>query len=146
MIGKTGLQKVKLEVSELYMRKIAKVTLDEFNKNFYMDNVHLDVELSSIYNQFISDLQKVFDIATPEKKVKLLKRRRTSWYNSDLKDKWKIVRNCERCWMKYGGNSHWQAYKSERNQYNNMLTYKRKNKVMKEILDGGKDTKNYINS
>ena len=64
---KTGLQKEKLEVSELCMRKIAKVTPDEFNENFCMDNVNLDAEPSSICNQFISELQKVLDTVTPEK-------------------------------------------------------------------------------
>ena len=59
----------KLEVSELYMRKIANITLDEFNENFSMVNVNLDAELSSICNQFASELQKVLDIVTPEKKL-----------------------------------------------------------------------------
>ena len=50
MIVKTGLQKEKLEVSELYMRKLAKVTLDEFSEDFSMDSVNLGAELSSVYN------------------------------------------------------------------------------------------------
>ena len=41
------------------MRKIAKVTLDELNENVYMDNVNLDAELSSVCNQFVSELQSV---------------------------------------------------------------------------------------
>ena len=48
--------------------------------------------------------------------------------------------------MRYRDNSHGQAYKHEKNWYNNILTYKRKNKITNEILDCGKDTKNYINS
>ena len=70
VIVKTELQKEKVEVSELCMRKIAKVTLDELNENFCMGNLNLDAELSSICNQFISELQKVLDTVTPEKKVK----------------------------------------------------------------------------
>ena len=38
-----------------------------------MDYVNLDAELSSICNQFVSELQKVLDTITPDKKVKLLK-------------------------------------------------------------------------
>ena len=48
--------------------------------------------------------------------------------------------NHERWWMKYGNYFHWQAYKCERCQYNKMVTYKRKSKITKEILDCGKDT------
>ena len=106
MIVKSGLKREKLEVSELCLRKITKVTPDEFNEYFCMDNVNLDAELSSICNQFISELQKVLDTVVPEKKVKLLKARRTPWYDSDLKEQHKIVRNCERCCIKYGINSH----------------------------------------
>ena len=40
-----------------------------------MDNVNLDAELSSICNQFVSELQRVLDTVMPEKKVKLLMRR-----------------------------------------------------------------------
>ena len=59
---KTGLQKEKLEVLELCMWKIAKVTLDELNENFCMDNINLDAELSSICNQFISEMQKYWTL------------------------------------------------------------------------------------
>ena len=113
------------------MRKIAKVIQGELNENLCMDNVNLDAELSSICSQFVSELQNVLDTVTPETKVKLLKRRKTPWCDSDLKEQWKIVRNCERCLMKYGDNFHWPVYKHEGNQYNNMLTYMKK-KIMKE--------------
>ena len=95
VIVKSGLQKEQLEVSELHKRTIAKVTPDELNENFCMDNVN------NVYKQFISELQNVLDIVTPEKKVNLLKRR-TQWYDSHLKEQWKIVRNCEKCWMNMG--------------------------------------------
>ena len=68
------------------MRKIAKVTLDQLNENFHMDNVNLDAELSSICNQFVSELQKVLDTVVPEINVKLLKRRGKPWYDSDLNE------------------------------------------------------------
>ena len=121
-----------------------KLHLDSIPKVFYI-TVNLHAEPSSLYNPFLLKVQKVLDAVTPEKKVKLLKRR-ILWYDSDLMEQWKIVRNHERCWMRYEDNSHWHTYKCERNWYNNMQTYKRKNKIMKEILDCGKDTKNYINS
>ena len=120
VVVKTGLQKEKLEVSELCMRKIAIVTLDELNKNVCMDSVNLDAELSSICNQYLSHLQKVFDTVTPEKKVKLLKRRGTPGHGMIV-----TYRN-NRKLSEIVKDSHWQAYKGERYWYNNMLTYKRK--------------------
>ena len=53
------------------MMDIVKVTSDQLNENFCMDNVNLDVELSSICSQFISELQKVLDTVPSEEKVKL---------------------------------------------------------------------------
>ena len=59
------------------MRKITKDTPDKLNENFCMDSLNLDAELSSIWNQFISEFQEELDTVAPEKKVNLLKRRRT---------------------------------------------------------------------
>ena len=50
------------------MRKIAKVALDELNENFCVGSVNLDANLSSICNQFISELQEEFDTVTHEKR------------------------------------------------------------------------------
>ena len=102
-------------MSELCIKKITKVRLDELNENLCMDNGNLDEELSSICHEFISELQKVLDTIAPKKKVKLFKRRRTPCYDSDVKEQWKFFRNYERCWMRYGDNSHWYTYKHERN-------------------------------
>ena len=77
------------------MRKIAKVTPDELNEYFCTDSVNLDAKLRSICNQFVTELQKVLNTMPHEKKVNLLKRR-TLWYDSDLKEQRKVIRNCER--------------------------------------------------
>ena len=41
----------------------------------------------------------------------------------------------------HGGNNHWRAYTIERNKYNRLLKFHKRQIITKQIMDNSKDTK-----
>ena len=54
------------------------------------------------------------------------KRKSRPWYNSQLLEQRKVVRNRERAFIKYREDHHWRAFTGEKNRYNRMLEFNKK--------------------
>ena len=52
-----------------------------------------------------------------------------------------MVKNHERKWRKYNQQHQWQAYAKERNAYNRLLKYQKKQTISKKINDSKKEMK-----
>ena len=61
----------------------------------------------------------------------------TSMYES----KGKIVKNRERAWQKFRKAHQWMTYKKERNRYNKLLQFQKKQSIIHNIMDNQKNTK-----
>ena len=81
--------------------------------------------LEEVVNNMNEEMLRTLDLVTPTKVVKAKKRKPKSWYDEELKQQRKILKNRECKWFKYREGSHWQAYKHERNRYINMLKLKK---------------------
>ena len=57
----------------------------------------------------------------PQQFKKIISRIKKPWYDNDLKHQMQIVINRERKWLKYREQSHWKAYKRERNRFITMI-------------------------
>ena len=91
--------------------------IDEFNDMPILKSSNLD----DATNQVNSELIRTIDKIAPEQVQKITLRIRKPWYNVDLKHQRHMVKNRERKWLKYREQSHWKAYKRERNRFITML-------------------------
>ena len=69
----------------------------------------------------------------PQQFKKITSRIKKPWYDNDLKHQRQIVKNRERKWLKYREQSHWKAYKSERNRFITMIKYKKRDYLHNQI-------------
>ena len=53
-------------------------------------------DLDSLINKFDAELTRVMDILAPEREVSLSSHKRQPWYDTDVKNQHKVVRNRER--------------------------------------------------
>ena len=89
--------------------------------------------LKDATNQLNSEILRTIDKITLKQVKKITSRIRKPWNNVDLKHQRQIVKNRERKWLKYRDQSHWKAHKEERNRFNTMLNYKKRDHVCKQI-------------
>ena len=96
-------------------RKLTTTAITEFQKNFnnqpILDATNLEDAIHQLNDQMLRNLNKV----APLKRRKSLKKAPKSWFNKDLLDQRKTVKNRERKWLKYGQQHQWTAFKRGRN-------------------------------
>ena len=69
----------------------------------------------------------------PMKRRRSLKKAPKSWFNKDLLDQRKILKNREQKWLNYRQQHQWAAFKRERNQYNQMIKFYKKHSIFTKI-------------
>ena len=143
VFGELNLKKLKATTEVVTFRKIAAITdemlLDEFNENIPFDDQNQD--LDQLITNLNDELKRVIDTLAPPKRMTLSTHPRQPWYNDTVKTKHKVTRKRERAWLKYKQDSNWIAYKKERNIYNRLLTYSKRQSLCKKINDLRGNTK-----
>ena len=99
--------------------------MDEFNNIPILNSSNLN----DATNQLNSEILRTIDKIAPQQVKKITLRIRKPWYDSDLKHQRHIVINRERKWLKYREQSHWKAYKKERNRFITMIKYKKRDHI-----------------
>ena len=77
----------------------------------------------------------------PIKCIKFTNRPKHPWFNKYIREQTSVVKNHERKWSKYNQQHQWQAYAKERNVYNRLLKYQKKQTISKKITESKKDMK-----
>ena len=97
--------------------------IDEFNNTPMLNTSNL----TDASNQLNSEILRTMDKIAPQKFKKTTSRIKKPWNDNDLKHQRQIVKNRERKWLKYREQSHWKAYKRERNRihHNDKIQKKR---------------------
>ena len=72
------------------------------------------------------------------------KRRNRPWYTNELLQQRKITRNRERVYNTYKEEHEWKALPIERNRYNRMLDFNKRNYIIKQVTESTNDSKNYL--
>ena len=83
---------------------------------------------------------RTVDLVAPTKEVKAKKRYAKPWYDEELKQQRKILKNRECKWFKYREDSHWHAYKHERNRYINILKFKKTHSLHQLVKQNSTDS------
>ena len=147
VFGELNIKKPRVTTEEVTVRRIAAITdemlLDEFNENIpFDDQIH---DLDQLITNLNDELKRVIDTLAPPKRVTLNTHPRQPWYNDEVKTQHKLTRKRERIWLKYKQDSHWIAYKKERNIYNRLLAYSKRQSLCKKINDLRGNTKELYN-
>ena len=118
-----------------------KITKEALIQNFEPPIIDEKMGLSQAYNQLKVRLQKVLDKTAPEKTNKVCNKPKQPYFNKYVCEQRKIVRNGERAWQLFKKDHQWLAYKKERNTYNKLLQFQRKQSKMQKVMDNSKNTK-----
>ena len=76
-----------------------------------------------------NNLQNATDKLVPIKGRTMLVRATNPWFNNEMRDQKRKMRNQEKKWRKYKLESNWKVFKSERVKYRQMLREARKVKI-----------------
>ena len=77
----------------------------------------------------------------PEKTVKFANKPIKPWFNKYIRDQMNIVQKRDCVWRKYRQQHQWQAYSKERNMYNHLLMYHKKQVIFNQINGNRKNMK-----
>ena len=122
-------------------RKLTEATMTEFQQSFnnqpILDATNLEDAINQLNNQMLRNLNKV----APMKRRRSLRKVPKSWYNKDLLDQRKIMKNREQKWLKYKESHQWTAFKRERNCYNTMMKFHKRCNMFTKIKDNHNNTR-----
>ena len=79
------------------------------------------------------NLQDAKDALAPIKSRTVLVRTMNPWFNDEIRDQMRRMRNQEKKWRKYKLESNWRAFKSEGSKYGQMLREARRGKIAENV-------------
>ena len=106
-------------------RRIPTGIMQEFDKHSSNQSILETTDLNQAINQFRSELQRTLNQIAPGKLMKTRNRNKKPWFDKELYDQRRIMKNRERVWLKYCNAAHWKTYTRERNRVNTMLKLKK---------------------
>ena len=102
-----------------------------FNNQPILDTTNLEDAIHQLNDQMLRNLNKVARMKRRRSRKKAPK----SWFNKDLLDQRKIVKNREHKWLKYRQQHQWTAFKRDRNRYNQMIKFYKRHSIFTKIKD-----------
>ena len=76
--------------------------------------------------------------------MKMRNRNKKPWFDKELYDQRRKVKNRERVWLRYQNAAQWKAYTGERNRFNTILKFKKPHSLPTLILENKHNTKETI--
>ena len=96
--------------------------------------VSTDLTLVEFLNKIRYTIHKNLDKHVPKRFVPTGRRINKSWFNSELREQRKIVRNRQYIYNKYKEDHHWTAYKIQTNRYSAMLRSAMSKFISEQVL------------
>ena len=132
-------QKYLTETKEI--RDRTKITGSTLAQNFTPPEFNEDTTIDKATSQFNMKLLKALNAIAPIKNIKFTNIPKHPWFNKSIREQRRVVKNHERRWRKYKQQHQWQAYMKERNVYDRLLVYHKKQTILKKISESKYDTK-----
>ena len=117
------------------------ITKEVLIQNFKPPIIDEKMGLNQAYNQLEVRLQKMLDKTAPEKTINVYDKPKQPYFNKYVHEQRKIVKNRERAWQKFKKDHQWLAYREERNRYNKLLQFQKKQSIIQKVMDNPKNTK-----
>ena len=122
-------------------RKLDKAAITEFQRSFNNQLILVATNIEDAINQLNNQMLRNFDKVAPIKRRRNVKKVPKSWFNKQLLDQRKIVKNREQKWLKYKELHQWTTFKRERNCYNNIIKFHKRHNPFSEIKDNHNNTR-----
>ena len=103
--------KPKLEKRTLqkFTNDTASQFINEFNNIPILESTTLDMATQQLNNKMLKTIEKIAPATTKT----ITGRHKKPWYDEDLKNQRRIMKNRERKWITYKEEQHWKAFKRE---------------------------------
>ena len=136
----TSVQHTEHHREKISYRKIKSINTESFIADCDLSNL-LDNSLEDIVQHLWNKFKNALDTNAPIKTKVAMVRKTVPWFNENLRDHKRIVRNCEWIWKKYKTEETWLAFKIERSKFRGSLKWARKEFVSKSILECDRDNR-----
>ena len=123
------------------LRKLDK-DAPEIIRSTYNDLCILEAsDLDTAVAEYTAQMNNISSLIYKTKTSKVATRKKVPWFNEEVHRQRNVVRSRERCWLKYGEDHQWIAYKRERNRYKRMISYHKQSTLTTKIREAKGDTK-----
>ena len=136
-----NIQRQPIEKKKLSVGKLHSVTENSFKAAFDESAIDLTLPVETVLYQLNNELHKALDTIVPLKQIQVAPCQKQPWFDEIVKARHKVVQNREWIWYKYPAPDTWKAYKVERNVYNRLLIYKKRQLITKQVIDSKGDNK-----
>ena len=130
-----SIKKPAVKRESVMVRKISAITsqalCQEFNADISFDESNLDI----LIDKLDTEMRRTMDELAPLKEITISSHKNQPWYDSTVKERHKVVRNRERAWLVCKQESNWKAFTMERNIYNRLLRFKKRQVISKKVDD-----------
>ena len=136
-----NIKKPPIEKKTLSVHKLKCITEETFKAAFNDEAIDLTSPVNMVLHQLNNELHKALDTIAPLREIQVAVHQRQPWFDEVVKARHKVVQNREWIWHKYPKPDTWKAYQVERNSYNRLLNYKKKQLISKQDIESKGNTK-----
>ena len=126
---------------KLSVCKLHSITKNSFKAAFDKSAIDLTLPVEIVLHQLNDELHKALDTIAPLKQIQVAPHQTQPWFDEIVKARHKVVQNREQIWHKYPAPDTWKAYKVERNVYNRLFIYKKRQLITKQVMDSKSNNK-----
>ena len=130
-----SIKKQRIEKKSLSVCKLHCIIKKSFKSAFNEDAIDLTSPIDTVPHQFNDELHKELDTIAPLKEIQVAVCQRQPRFDEIFKARHKVVRNRKQISHKYPKPDMWKAYQMERNAYNRLFNYKKKQLNSKQVTD-----------
>ena len=92
--------------------------------------------------KYENELTRVLDQLAPEKTKMFIKKEKRPWFNEDIANMKRVLRRCEKVWVRNRIEDSWRTYQQARSLYQGKIVEKKRETISKKIEECSSDSKN----
>ena len=94
-----------------------------------------------MYEKYKNELTRVLDKLAPEKTKLFIKKEKRPWFNEYVANMKRVLRRCEKIWVRNGTEDSWRAYQQARSLYPGKIVEKKRETICKKIEECSSDSR-----
>ena len=130
-----NIDKQPIEKKTLSVCKPNCITEDSFKSAFNEGAIDLTSPVEMVLYQLNDELHRALDTIASLKQIQVAVCQKQPWFNKIVKARHQVVPHGEQIWHKYPTPNTWKVYKVERNVYNRLLIYKKRQLITKQVTN-----------
>ena len=140
----TTLNKTPWEPTERVIRDNTKLMKETLEKFYTAPDIDDNTSLEQACDRFHEELHKMLDRVSPQKRCNMQTGQRKLGSTNISMNRRELLQTEIESTKKHGGNDHWMAYTIERNKYNRLPKFHKRQIITKQIMDNSKEIKQFF--